>query len=365
MSPAAESLRKVAVVLASLDAETADALIDRMPEERARQVRQALLELDQLDPAEQEAVVAEFLRQGQAAKQADLAGVEVEAGLAQRLELAGPTYQASPLPATPPPPALAEVATPDREDDGKDTAQDDPARDGELFAFLHQLDADELVLHLEHERPQTLAVVVAYLPSDRSAELVSRLPSETQAEVLRRVAELGELDPQMVREVEWGVRQRLAEHTATPRPRRRGTSAVASILKSAGHEARRQLLQSLAAHEPEFAARFAPPQAAEPSLAFDDLANLSELALAKIFAECDADVLILALAGAHPSFARRVLDQLPAREARSLRRQLDGLGPTRLSDVERAQHDVVAVALRLHTQGSIELGARRRLSLTV
>ena len=205
MSPLTESLRKVAVVLASLDAETADALIDRMPEERARQVRQALLELDQLDPAEQEAVVAEFLRQGQAAKQADLAGVEVEAGLAQRLELAGPTYQAAPLPTAPPPPALAEVATPDREADGKDTAQDDPARDGELFAFLHQLDADELVLHLEHERPQTLAVVVAYLPSDRSAELVSRLPSETQAEVLRRVAELGELDPQMVREVEHGA----------------------------------------------------------------------------------------------------------------------------------------------------------------
>jgi flagellar motor switch protein FliG len=140
---------------------------------------------------------------------------------------------------------------------------------------------------------------------------------------------------------------------------------VASILQSAGREARQQLLESLAAHQPEFAARVAPSRTAGPEIAFDDLMNLPLLALARILSECDADVLILALAGAHPAFARRVLDQLPAREARIWRRRLDGLGPTRLSDVERAQQDVVAAVRRLHAQGSIELGARHELSLTV
>ena len=216
-----------------------------------------------------------------------------------------------------------------------------------------------------NQRPQTLAVVVAYLASERSADLLSRLPSETRAEVLRRIAELGELDPQMICEVERGLRHRLAEHTAVPRPRRRGPSAVASILQAADDDARRQILESLVAHQPALAARFAPPQAPEPSLVFDDLAQLPELALAKIFAECDSGVLMLALAGAHPAFARRVLDQLPARGARQLRRQLDGLGPTRLSDVERAQHDVVGVALRLDAEGRIELTPRRTLSLTI
>jgi flagellar motor switch protein FliG len=359
----AESLRKVAVVLASLDAEAADALIERMPDERARQVRQALLELEQIDPADQEAVVAEFLRLGQMTRQADLAGVEVEASLAQRLDLSAPTYEAEPPPAVPPTMVAAEAGSPPAAEEAERREQEDSAS-REPFAFLHPLDADELAAHLEHEREQTLAVIVAYLPSDRSAELLSRLPATTQAEVLRRVAELRDLDPQMVREVERGVRERLAEQSSAARPRRRGASAVASILKSGGHEARRRLLESLAAHQPELAARFAPPTAG-PSLAFDELACLPELALAKIFAECDADVLILALAGAHPAFARRVLDQLPARDARRLRRQLDGLGPTRLSDVERAQQDVVAAALRLHAQGSVELGRRRPLSLTV
>ena len=109
MSASPDSLRKVAIVLASLDTEAAElALIERMPDERARQVRQALTELEQLDPAEQEAVVGEFLRQGQAAKQADLAGVEVEAGLARALGACGtarirPVWQSG----SPPPAAAA------------------------------------------------------------------------------------------------------------------------------------------------------------------------------------------------------------------------------------------------------------------
>src|SRR5437762_10593249 len=99
MSAHIPPLRKVAIVLASLDAETADALIDQMPAERASQVRQALIDLEQLDPAEQAAIVGEFLRHGQAVKQADLAGVEIEAGLAQRLASDGGTSQKEPSPA--------------------------------------------------------------------------------------------------------------------------------------------------------------------------------------------------------------------------------------------------------------------------
>jgi flagellar motor switch protein FliG len=355
MTISVDPLRKVAIVLASLDVETADALIEQMPTDRARQVRQALIELRDIDPGEHASVVNEFLRQGYATRRADLAGVELEVGLAERLNKADSDEDNSlPAEAAQGPVALAAEPNSGGSDD-----------DGFPFAFLHELPADELAAHLEHERPQTLAVVFAYLPSDRSAELLGRLPSHTQAEVLRRVAELGELDPQMVYEVERGLRQRIAEQTTLSRPRHRGPKAVVSIVKAAGAEARRQILESLATHQPELAARFAPPPVAEVHLPFDDLSHLSELALAKIFAECDADVLILALAGAHPSFARRVLDQLPSREARLLRKQLGGLGPTSLADVERAQGDVVAAAQRLHAEGRIELAARRSLSLTI
>jgi flagellar motor switch protein FliG len=353
----ATALRKVALVLASLDAEAADALIDRMSLERAKQVRQALLELQQIDPSEQAAVVSEFLRQGQAARQADLAGVEIEAGLAKRLEL--------------PETASDEVQQMEKMSSRSDLSvlprvndPSGPDKDTELFSFLHRFDADELAAELEHERPQTLAVLISYLPAERSADLLSRLSSATRAEVLRRVAELGDLDPQMVSEVHQALHNRLSQPAVSLRPRRRGAEAVATILDAADDHARDRILESLAAHQPALAARFAPP-ADEPTLTFDELARLPELAIAKVFAECDSHVLTLALAGAHPTFARRVCEQLPTREGRQLRRQLDSLGPLRLSDVERAQQDIVEVARRLHAAGRIELRPRRGLSLTI
>jgi len=362
MTVSPNPLRKVAIVLASLDADSADALLEQMGPEMAVRVRQALIELESLDAAEQEAVVQEFLREGSATKQAGLAGVEIEAGLAEQLKLTVATYRDVPSLDEPQRPSSAR---PDHETRLQEAAP---------FAFLEQLDADDLLHCLEQERPQTVAVILSYLPAVRSAELVPRLPAAAQAAVLRRVSELGEFDAETIRELERGLRQRLARRKAAPPPGRRGPGAVASILKAATQEARGQLLESLAAHEPELAARFAPPQAetstalpalAAPRMSFDDLAQLSELTLARIFAECDSEVLLLALAGAHPSFARRMLEQLPAREARLLRRRLERLGPTRLSDVEEAQSEVVTVAQRLHALGRIELSARRSLSLTI
>jgi flagellar motor switch protein FliG len=358
MTAPPDSLRKVAIVLSSLDSSTADALIEQMPSDRARQVREALVELEQLDPIEQESVVGEFLRQSYAAREAELQGVEIEAGLASRLESTGSAnLDAETAPA-------AEQHAPSPAAAAEQNSSSSLANEA-LFAFSHDLDPDELAEYLEHERPQTVAVVLAQLPADRSADVLARMPSSLQAEALLRVAQLGELDAQAVREVEQGLRQRIVQRAALPRRRHRGAGAVASILKAADAPARRQILENLAAHQPELAARFAPPQAVEVQVAFDDLAHVSELTLAKIFAECDSGVLVLALAGAHPSLARRVLGQLPSREAKQLKRRLDGLGPTSLADVESAQDDVVAVALRLHAEGRIELGARRTLSLTM
>jgi flagellar motor switch protein FliG len=353
MSLSADSLRKAAIVLASLDADTADALIDRMPVERAGAVRQMLMELDQIDSEEQAAVVDEFLRRGESVKQADAAGVEVEASLAEKLNLDAPTF---------PDPAPTEHQH-------KPAAPTDlvplAVADAGPFDFLQLLGIDELAAHLEHERPQILAVILGFLPAQRAADLLSCWPSTVQADVLRRVDQLGPLDPGMIGEIERGLRQRLAGQAALPRPPRRGATAVASILEAAGQQTRASLMNSLATHAPDLADRFGPPSSREPELGFDDLAQLPELALAKIFAACDSEVLMLALAGAHPSFARRVLDQLPTRDAKQLRRRLDGLGPTRLSDVERAQHEVTAVARRLHIEGRIELSRARPWSLTV
>src|SRR5262245_4166839 len=58
------SLRKAAVLIASLDVDTADLLLAQMPKDQADMVRREIADLDEIDPSEQQAVLDEFFRFG-------------------------------------------------------------------------------------------------------------------------------------------------------------------------------------------------------------------------------------------------------------------------------------------------------------
>ena len=56
----------------------------------------------------------------------------------------------------------------------------------------------------------------------------------------------------------------------------------------------------------------------------------------------------------------RIRRQLPWREARELKSQIERIGPIRLSDVERAQQQLAALAVSLIQQGTIAAPHNRR-----
>ena len=79
-------------------------------------------------------------------------------------------------------------------------------------------------------------------------------------------------------------------------------------------------------------------------LVIDDLAQLDDDALLAIFSDAGTDLAVLALAGSSIELVNRILARLPEKQSRRLRYDLDHLGPTRLSDVERAQQEIARIA---------------------
>jgi flagellar motor switch protein FliG len=345
-----ETHRKAAVLLASLDADTADALIDRMPPEMAHHARELLLSLEDIDPTEQKSVVDEFLRSGVSSPGAEPGGVEIEAGLARRLALAGPTYEVGRSTAEPVQAARA----------GDETEDDSQPLPNAPFSFLRDAQARDIALYLEREHPQTVAIVVAHLPPERAAEVMAALPAALLADVVRRLVDLRQTEPEIVRELESALEANLTQRR--PGQHFGGAAGVSAVLQAAAPAAQRQILENLADHAPDLAAQLSPPVAMR-EMTFEDIFRLGDFALAQVLSDVEADLLTLALAGAAPSLVQRVLDQLPRREAKLLRQALQHLGPTRLSDVEQAQRELVAAALR-HQQHS-KAGRAPGLSLTI
>lgn len=88
---------------------------------------------------------------------------------------------------------------------------------------------------------------------------------------------------------------------------------------------------------------------------FDDLVKMADLDIRAAFHEEDLETWALALAGASATVRAKVTGALSAAAADALTRQLEDLGPFRLSDSEAAQLEIVDRLRRLHDWGCISL----------
>ena len=76
-----EGLRKAAILVASLDTAAADAVLDQLTPEQARQVREIVVEMDEVDQGEQRRVIDEFYHVDSPAADGS-SGVELDGRLA-------------------------------------------------------------------------------------------------------------------------------------------------------------------------------------------------------------------------------------------------------------------------------------------
>jgi len=331
-----ENIRKAAILVTSLDRQSADALLNEMTPDQARRLRRALVELGPVDPEEQADVIEEFFRIGPLIPEKFPAGIELDGKLAQELGF------------NPSGPASA------------------GARDGEAagrarFECLNGVAPAELSAYMEREHPQTIALVASHLPADRAADLLARLSPLLQAEVARRLIDLAPAEPEVIREVERGLENWLAEEANSRTRRTAGLATLEGILKAANDRGRQEILANLDAVDRSLAGKLGP--ARRRPLAFAELMRWDDRSLGAVLERAETEIAVLALAGAEPEFTKRALAILPLAQARALRYALDHLGPTRLSDLETAQDELAAVADAMVASGELKSEVARGLSL--
>jgi len=329
--------RKAAILLASLDRHEAEALLAQMPAEQADAVREAIGNLGEIDPEEQHEVLEEFFRIGPLVPDREPSG----------LALDDPTVAQLSISAAPADSAQRHSSSFNVREEAVPT-----------FRLLEDAPIKTLAGLLEREQPQTIAVVLSHLAPGRAAELLAGLPSLLQAEVARRLVDLEETNADVLREVERGLEAWFSEQSLNGQRRSAGMAALKQILSATDADTKENILANVAAHDRQLAAKLAPAASVSP-LVFAELVQLDDAALAKVVRASDPQVLVLALTAATDELIHRVLAGLPGREAKSLRRALDHIGPMRLSDVEDAQHELAAVAQSLESSGQIRRSPRR------
>jgi flagellar motor switch protein FliG len=360
------NLRKAAVLLRSVDADTAATLLSQLSTDEAMGLRDAMRALGVIDPAEQADVLAEFRRERPLASEPANHGVEL---------------------------SLSST-----DDSAHSPLMPDAGPSNKRFEFLENASAKTLASFLSREHAQTIAVVLSHLPPPRAAAVLAALPERVQAETMERLSNLGDTDSDAVAILENELAAWVKAQCGNARQRGRRRDTVASILAAADAKTRNAVVAKLKTRDAEFfepaqpvqrerarvpskprndeyrivrsiarrhqlngqlsalvsepspapAPRKLPPPSrpALPQIDFDHLIHLDSRMLAQLLEVADPNLLALALAGSRDELVERICDQMPKRVAKAFRRELRRIGPTRLSDMEAAQRAIAELAAR-------------------
>jgi flagellar motor switch protein FliG len=218
------------------------------------------------------------------------------------------------------------------------------------FEFLSRTPAEQLATFLRNESQQTVALVVANLHTTLASQVLSSLPDGDQADIALRIARMGETSPEVVRQVEEVMRQKLDTVVHQEYSVAGGVKSLAEILNQAGRTTERNVLDTLAETDEELAA-----EVRRLLFTFEDITKLDDRSIQMVLRDADQKDLALALRGVNDEVKRRILDNMSERGAQMLLEEMEFQPPQRKRVVEEAQSRIVAIVRKLEEAGALVL----------
>lgn len=220
------------------------------------------------------------------------------------------------------------------------------------FTSLAKADPQQLSKFILGEQPQTIALILAHLDASHAAQLLSLLPETLRVDVLTRMASLDEISPEVVSRISTVIEQRLKSLGTSSHESYGGVRAVAELLNRLDRTVSQPVIEAIEGQNPDLAVSIR-----NLMFVFDDLMKVEDSALREIIQRADRKVLTVALKGTTEEMRSRFYQNMSKRAADMLREEMDVLGAIRLREVEKAQHEIVAIARKLEEEGLLTTGA--------
>ena len=305
--------QKVAILLLSLGEEQAAEVMSRLPAGDVKRISRALSSIERVDQATVDAVMAEFFDQMNAPP--TLAGGEnlTRAILDKALgkEASGQIMGSVGLPA------------------------------------LAEHDPESLAAFLRHERPQTIALIMAHLDAADFKETLKLLPENLYTEVLVRLAQLDRVDNTTLEDINEALAEAATKQMEMAH-RIGGPETAARLINALGNDMGLDLLDQLEETNPELSAKVR-----EHLFTFDDLVRIHPDSMPKFLASIDRSKLLIALKLASPAVMEKVRSSLSSRAREMLDDDFAAQKKIARQEVEAAQRAIAETAQQMQAQDEI------------
>ena len=216
------------------------------------------------------------------------------------------------------------------------------------FEFVRKTDASQLLNFIQDEHPQTIALILSYLPSSQASVIISALTPDKQTDVAKRIAQMDRTSPDVIKEVEKVLEQKLASLVNQDYTVVGGVDSIVEILNTVDRGTEKHIMESLEIEDPELA-----DEIRKKMFVFEDILSLDDRSVQRVLREVDNNELAVALKGSNEEVQNLIFSNLSSRLATMIKEDMDFMGPVRMKDVEEAQQKIVNIIRKLEDSAEI------------
>jgi flagellar motor switch protein FliG len=215
---------------------------------------------------------------------------------------------------------------------------------------LKWLDANAVFDLLQGEHPQIIATILAYIDCEQAAEVILKLPENKRVDILLRMSAIGAVKPEALHELGHIVESRLSDHAHSKSATFGGVKNVAELINYLDSSIEANLLDEMAKIDRNLC-----EQIKEKLFVFENLIEMGNRDIQILLQNIQSETLIVALKGADDHAKEKLFSNMQKQAAELMRDNLEDHAPVKISEVETAQREILAIARKLADAGEISL----------
>lgn len=217
------------------------------------------------------------------------------------------------------------------------------------FEFIRKSNVRNLISFLQHERPQTIALILSYADPDQASMVISELPKEKQIKVVESIAKMESASPDAIKIVEASLKKKFESVlTSADFTTIGGIDYIADVMNHMDRANEKYIFDELGKENEELADTIR-----KKMFVFEDIVSMDNRSIQRFIRECDVKDIVYALKGSDDKIKELVFANVSTRMAESIRSDLEITVNVRLRDVEEAQQRIVGVIRRLEEAGEL------------
>ena len=207
---------------------------------------------------------------------------------------------------------------------------------------------------VRHEHPQIISIVLAYLDADQSAEVMAQFPEWLRADIIMRIATLDGIQPSALHELDEVIEKQFAGKTGALKTSvLGGIKTAAQIMNFMDSSQESALIDSIRKVDDSLGGKIQ-----DLMFVFGDLVEIDDRGMQEVLRAVPGEKLLLAMKGADEELKSKIFKNMSQRAAEMLKDDLESRGPVRLSEVEGAQKEILAMVRKMSEAGTIQLGGK-------